>query len=120
MKTKFKPAIQKKTKWPVSIIAFAMCLMTNINLFAQAPPPTNPYVANVLNFGATANDETNDTQAIQNAVNWLVANHPGGTVLVPNGTYMIDALTSVLLQSNMTFRLESGAVLKAKPTNSAT
>ncbi|HXC16108.1 MAG TPA: right-handed parallel beta-helix repeat-containing protein, partial [Holophagaceae bacterium] len=40
------------------------------------------------------------------------------TVTVPDGTYMVNALTSINLQSNMTFALSSGATLKAI-TNSA-
>ncbi len=83
----------------------------------HAPAPTNPLVVNVLTTGATPNDGTNDTAAIQAAVNQVGGT--GGTVLVPAGTYMIDALDSVDLKSSMTFKMDSGAVLKAMP-NGAT
>ncbi|MDD5319873.1 MAG: fibronectin type III domain-containing protein [Methylococcales bacterium] len=81
----------------------------------HAPAPTSSLVVNVKNTGATANDATNDTAAIQAAVNQVGGT--GGTVLVPAGIYMIDAQTSVKLKSNMTFKMESGAVLKAIPNN---
>lgn len=80
-----------------------------------APAPTSTLVVNVKDTGATGNGSTNDTAAIQAAINQVAGK--GGTVLVPNGTYMIDAVTRLLLKSNMTLRMTSGAVLKAKPNN---
>ncbi|MCK9413270.1 MAG: right-handed parallel beta-helix repeat-containing protein [Prolixibacteraceae bacterium] len=109
---------QKRTMRPVSIIAAAICSLLSVNAIAQAPPPTNPLVVNVLSTGATPNDGTNDTAAIQLAVSQVAGT--GGTVLVPAGTYMVDALVSVNLGSNMTFKMESGAVLKAIPNDTGT
>jgi hypothetical protein len=119
-------ALQKRTTtWLVSILAVAVYSLLSVSVFAQAPPPTDPYVANVLDYGATANDETNDTQAIQNAVNWLAANHPGGTVLVPDGTYWVtekstSPFPAIELKSNMTFKMTPGAIIRLKPTNKGT
>jgi len=79
----------------------------------HAPAPTSSFIVSVKNTGATGNGSTDDTAAIQAAVNQVGGT--GGTVLVPNGTYMIDALTSVKLKSNMTFKMEAGAVLEAIP-----
>src|SRR5512133_828439 len=84
-----------------------------------APAPTSSTVANVkdLAYGAKGDGVTDDTAAIQTAVNAVAGT--GGTVSVPDGTYMINALTSVLLKSNMTFSMSSGAVLKAITNSSS-
>jgi parallel beta-helix repeat protein len=71
----------------------------------------------VKDKGATGNGSTNDTVAIQAAINQVAGS--GGTVLVPDGTYMINAVTSLFLKSNMTLRMTGGAVLKAIPNNMA-
>jgi polygalacturonase len=81
----------------------------------HAPAPTNSLIVNVKNTGAVGNGVADDTAEIQAAVNQVGGT--GGTVLVPAGTYMIDALTSVNLKSNMTFKMETGAVLKAIPNS---
>jgi hypothetical protein len=82
----------------------------------HVPAPTSSLIVSVKNTGAVGNGVANDTAAIQAAVNQVGGT--GGTVLVPVGTYMIDALTSVLLKSNMTLKMETGAVLKAIPNGS--
>ena len=64
--------------------------------------------------GATADDQTDDTAAIQAAIDEIAGT--GGTVLVPNGTYLINVEASLTLKSNMTLRLSKGAILKAIPT----
>lgn len=47
---------------------------------------TNPWIS-VTDYGATGNGATDDTVAIQNALNALPAS--GGTVFFPCGTYLI-------------------------------
>jgi hypothetical protein len=84
----------------------------------HAPAPTSSLVVNVRNTGATGNGTTNDTAAIQTAINQVGGT--GGTVLVPAGTYRVDALAKLILKSNMTLKLETGAVLKAIPNSSGT
>jgi parallel beta-helix repeat protein len=84
----------------------------------HAPAPTSSLVVNVRNTGATGNGTTDDTAAIQAAVNQV--NGTGGTVLVPAGTYRINALTSIIVGSNVTLKLDTGAVLKAIGTSSGT
>jgi chitodextrinase len=79
-----------------------------------APAPTSSLVVNVKNKGARGNGGANDTAAFQAAINQVAGT--GGTVLVPDGTYMIDAVKRLYLKSNMTFRMTSGAVMKAMPT----
>jgi chitodextrinase len=79
-----------------------------------APAPTSSLVVNVKNKGARGNGSANDTAAFQAAINQVAGS--GGTVLVPDGTYMIDAVKRLFLKSNMTFRMTSGAIMKAMPT----
>jgi len=49
-------------------------------------------VVNVKDFGAKGNGTSNDTKAIQRAINF-VAKKGGGTVLFPQGEYLTDQLT---------------------------
>jgi len=79
--------------------------------------PTSSLVVNVKDKGAKGNGITNDTAAIQAAVNQVAGT--GGTVLVPDGVYMINAITSIRIKSNMTLRLSKGTILKALPNGKA-
>ncbi|MFZ5662472.1 MAG: right-handed parallel beta-helix repeat-containing protein [Pseudomonadota bacterium] len=67
----------------------------------------------VRSYGALGNGSSDDTAAFQAAINALPST--GGTVYVPAGTYMIDAVKSVRLRSRMHLELDNGAVLKAIP-----
>jgi parallel beta-helix repeat protein len=81
-----------------------------------APAPTSSLVVNVKNKGAKGNGSANDTAAIQAAINQVGGT--GGTVLIPDGTYMIQAAPQGLFpRSNMTIKMTSGAILKAIPTS---
>jgi polygalacturonase len=91
-------------------------------------------IVNVNDRGATPNDETDDTAAIQSAIDEIAGT--GGTVLVPDGTYLVNVeaiLTpsdapgappdpypptpfSLSVKSDMTLKLSSGAILKVIPT----
>ncbi|WP_233842826.1 right-handed parallel beta-helix repeat-containing protein [Dyella sp. 2HG41-7] len=57
-----------------------------------------------------------DTNAFQAAINALPST--GGTVIVPTGTYMINALKSVSLRSHVRLSLASNAYIKAIPNSS--
>lgn len=81
------------------------------------PTPTSATVVNVKDTGAKGDGATDDTAAIQAAVDQVAGT--GATVLVPDGVYMIDAEKSVILKSKMMFRMSAGATLRALP-NSAT
>ncbi|WLT33050.1 right-handed parallel beta-helix repeat-containing protein [Geothrix sp. PMB-07] len=89
-----------------------------------APSPSASLVVNVRDapYGAMGDGATNDTDAIQKAVNAVAGT--GGTVQIPRGTYMIDAVATspgygIRLGNNMTLRLEPGATLKAQTNASA-
>jgi len=86
------------------------------------PAPTYTLERNVKNYGAKGDGSTDDTDAIQAVIDTVGGT--GGTVVIPDGTYMINAIRNngsrgLLVQSNMTIRLSSGAVLKAIPNSSA-
>ncbi len=63
-------------------------------------------IYNVLAFGAKGDGITNNTKAIQTAID---ACSTGGTVYIPKGTFVSGAL---YLKSNMTLHIEEGGVLK--------
>lgn len=65
--------------------------------------------------GALGDGTHDDTRAFQKAIDALPAD--GGTVDVPAGDYLIDALVSVKLRSRMHLALAPGARLMAKPND---
>lgn len=67
--------------------------------------------ANVKDFGAIGDGTHIDSPAINAALEWT-AKKGGGTVVLPEGTYLSY---SIHLQSGVALRLEEGAVLKAAP-----
>ncbi|WP_159016116.1 right-handed parallel beta-helix repeat-containing protein [Cognatiluteimonas profundi] len=74
-------------------------------------------VRNVKDYGAKGDGSTDDTKAIQAAINSLPST--GGTVAIPAGTYMIDTVTTmgIRLRSNMLLQMADGATLKAKTSS---
>lgn len=70
-------------------------------------------VVDVRDFGAYGDGVHDDTAAIQRAIDALPA--AGGTVMVPPGTYLIDAIRSVRLRSLMHLQLDHAAKLVALP-----
>jgi polygalacturonase len=69
----------------------------------------------VRNAGALGNGLHDDTSAFQAAVNSLPVT--GGTITVPAGTYMIDALRSINLRSHVRLQMDAGAKLVALPNS---
>jgi polygalacturonase len=82
-----------------------------------AEPPASSLVVNVKAKGAKGDGRTDDTSAIQAAIDAVAGT--GGTVLVPDGTYLINVVRrqALTLKSDMTLKLSKGAVLKAIPTD---
>lgn len=81
-------------------------------------PPTRSRgskVISVKDYGAVGNGSHDDTSAIQAAINALPST--GGTVTIPDGTYLIDTTRYINLRSNMLLKLSSGAILKAKTSS---
>jgi polygalacturonase len=63
----------------------------------------------ILNYGAAGDGATNDTTAVQQAIDACAA-AGGGTVHVPAGTYLTG---SIFMKSNITLHLDAGALLLA-------
>ncbi len=82
-----------------------------------APTPKSPLVVNVKDTGAKGDGKTDDTASIQAAIDAVAGT--GGTVLVPDGVYMIDAAAKprLSLKDDMTLKLADGATLKAIPND---
>jgi parallel beta-helix repeat protein len=78
-------------------------------------------IVSVKDFGAVGDGVTDDTVAIQNAVDY-VNSAGGGDVYVPDGIYMIDTsgiTTGIQLKSNTALRLTHNAILRGIPTSFA-
>src|ERR1035437_4777826 len=69
---------------------------------------------NVTSYGATGNGVTDDTASIQKAID-----SGASKVIIPEGTYMINALISVKPRSNQSIQLSDNAILKAIPNSEA-
>lgn len=67
---------------------------------------------NVLDFGAKADGTTNDTKAVQNAIDACTKNG-GGTVLIPSGKTVVTG--TIFLKDYVTLRVDNGAVLLGSP-----
>ncbi|MBB5179376.1 hypothetical protein HNQ44_000800 [Planomicrobium koreense] len=70
----------------------------------------------VTTFGATGTAEIDETDFIQKAINFQSA-RGGGTVHIPKGIYLIDAIKSIVLRDNINLEFEKGAILQAIPNN---
>lgn len=102
-----------------SMVAVTVALGTTaLPALAAYIAPTRTRGATVLdvrNFGAIGDGVHNDTAAIQAAINALPSD--GGTVFVPGGTYMIDAVRNLRLRSQMHLQLAPDAKLAALPNS---
>ena len=121
----------KQSKSKVVRRVFGISLALGLHMMASAMPglePVNPFLAglskaeavttvDVRNFGAKGNGATNDTAAIQKAINSLPST--GGVVVIPPGTYGIDAVTSLKLKSNVTLQMTPTTVLGVIPNAAA-
>ncbi len=74
-------------------------------------------VVNVTSTGAVGNGVADDTKAFQKAID-SVASKGGGTVVVPQGKYLIDGDVTVKIKSHITLKMDSTAQLIARPTSS--
>jgi polygalacturonase len=81
-----------------------------------AKPPVSSLVVNVRYTGAKGDGQTDDTAALQAAFDKVGGT--GGTVLVPDGTYMVDAVNNerrLKIRKDTTLKLSPGATIKAIP-----
>lgn len=80
-----------------------------------APMPAAGQAINVRDKGAKGDGRSDDTAAIQAAIDQAAGTN--GMVWVPEGTYLIDPAKRLFMRSHMTLRLAEQAVLKAKPAS---
>ncbi len=85
--------------------------MAGVMLGAQSAMAAGK-VCNVKKYGAKGDGTTKDTAAVQKAVDDCTAGKGGGTVEVPEGTFVIAPIS---LKSNMTLHLAKGATLLGSP-----
>ena len=81
--------------------------------------PRAAHGVNVRETGAKGDGKADDTEAIPAAIKAVAGT--GGTVLVPKGIYMVEAVDKkrqLRLGSDMTLKLEEGAILKVIPNAS--
>lgn len=108
---------QTDVKWVVAVVA-ALLLSCKMPERAGTVHPVTPVDAtavqirlSVMDFGARGDGTANDTRAVQAAID-SVASAGGGTVLVPEGTYLCG---SIWLRSNVELHLDEGSVIKGSP-----
>ena len=65
-------------------------------------------------YGASGNGITDDTVGIQRAIDTGAP-----TIIIPDGTYLIDAATSIKPKSNQSIQMSADTVLKAIPNASS-
>ncbi|HET6806889.1 MAG TPA: right-handed parallel beta-helix repeat-containing protein [Frateuria sp.] len=122
-----KPAATKRNflkKQPL-MLALASLALSAVALPAAASSwwNANPSISigsttiNVKNKGALGNGSHDDTAAIQAAINALPSS--GGTIYVPTGRYMINALKPLQLRSHTRLKLDSGAELAVIPNSAS-
>ncbi len=100
-------------------VAFSVAALpaSAANWWSSAPSVSiGSQTINVRDAGALGDGQHDDTSAFQAAINSLPAT--GGTITVPAGTYMIDALRSINLRSHVHLQMSSGAQLVAIPNSS--
>jgi Glycosyl hydrolases family 28 len=113
-----------KLKFPVQrILVFALYAVALLSAHGAEPvdpctppnfplPKFGPARVNVRDLGATGNGFTNDTAAINQAIDECNANG-GGDLVFPAGTY---AAASIHLKSNVRFLLDQKAVITGART----
>jgi polygalacturonase len=101
---------------PLALVVAGVPMTASASVYTPPTRQRGSTVRNVKNYGAVGNGIHDDTAAFQSAIKSLPS--AGGTIYVPAGTYLIDALKSVKMRSYMHLKLDPSAKLVAKPTSS--
>jgi polygalacturonase len=96
-------------KLPVDLAAILLAALVFLPNESSAQAPTQ---VDVRSVGATGSGTNKDTAAFQKALDTCANNPGGGTVLVPEGTYLIG---SVQIGSGTRLALQKGARLLGSP-----
>ncbi|UOO37034.1 right-handed parallel beta-helix repeat-containing protein [Oscillospiraceae bacterium CM] len=95
------------------LLGFNTLAAKNAPNTAKAAATAPAAAVDVTSYGAKGTDRTDDTAAIQKALN------SSQNVYIPGGTYYINVDVSLKLRSNQTLKLADNAILQALPTASA-
>lgn len=106
-------AFLKKSSAMAASVALASTALPALAAYIPPARTRGATVLNVRNYGAAGDGVHDDTAAIQAAINALPAD--GGTIYVPSGTYMIDAVRSLRPRSQTHLQLAADARLVALP-----
>ncbi|WP_051366948.1 glycosyl hydrolase family 28 protein [Hamadaea tsunoensis] len=90
------------------LTATVLTVATGILTIGSAGMPAYAATFNVRNYGATGNGSTNDSAAIQAAID-AAASAGGGIVQFPAGTY--KSANTIHLKSNITVQLDAGSTV---------
>jgi len=100
---------------PVALVGVGIPLKASAAAYDPPSRKRGSATRSVRDFGAKGDGRTDDTSAFQAAINSLPST--GGTVTVPAGTYLLDAVRSVKLRSLMHLKMDMDAKLVAKPNS---
>ena len=78
----------------------------------------NPAYVPVTQFGATGNDQLDDTKAVQSAIDYGATN--GKTIDFPSGNYYINPDIGLSLRNNSSLYFENGAKLISEASSNST
>jgi hypothetical protein len=115
-------SLHTSTKLGGAVLVISACLTpiatragTDTAKLCPEPAATSVTI-DVKSKGAKGDGRANDTAAIQAAIDVVAT---GGTVLIPDGTYLVSTLPreNLRLKSDMVLKLARSAVLKAIPSN---
>lgn len=95
-----------------SILILFFCFCSENYTAPSEPEGKTKLIFNVRDFGASGDGKTDDTEAINSAI-LECSKSGGGTVIFPAGVYMTG---SIHLLSNLTVKIDSGAVVKSMNT----
>lgn len=124
---KFDLGEHVRTCWYKSISIQLICCFTAVFLLSESgeaacsKPALPGGAVNILSYGATPDDGTDDTAAMQNAIDATPVN---GTLYIPAGTFKVNptylaGVHGLSLHSNMTVWMDTNAVVEAIPVSSS-
>ncbi|WP_113701257.1 glycosyl hydrolase family 28 protein [Nonomuraea lactucae] len=101
-------------KWAVAAALTGLAVLSAVvpSPPAGASTTVSAAVHNVRDYGATGNGSTNDTPAINRAID-AAAGAGGGIVQFPAGTYR--SANSIHMKSNVTIQLDGGSTILGSP-----